>query len=149
MQIPDRPSVIILPFRNLTGDDEHDCLCEGLRIDIQKALVKVSGLFLIAHGSANAVGDEEPRIACGITGVRYALHGSVRRAGENVRFAVDLTDSDSGEIVWADSIDGVLEDTFTLMDEVASRVLTAMNVKLVSGEPARVWHKILAAGLER
>lgn len=140
---PDRPSIVILPFRNLTGDPEQDHIADGLRIDIQNALVKVSGLFLIAVGSAHAFRDNTAEVACRHLGVRYALDGSVRRAGNRVRIALDLTDGSSGRIVWAESFDRTLDDLFELMDEITSRVLTAMNVRLVAGEPARVWHKTL------
>ncbi len=141
--LPDRPSMVILPFRNLTGDAEQDYLGDGLRIDIQNALIKVSGVFLIAAGSAHAFRDNTAEMACCHLGVRYALAGSVRKAGNRVRIALDLTDGSSGQIVWAESFDGALDDTFELMDDITGRVLTAMNVKLVSGEPARVWHKTL------
>jgi len=141
--LPDRPSIVILPFRNLTGDAEQGYLADGLRIDIQNALVKVSGLFLIAVGSAHAFRGNTAPMASRHLGVRYALEGSVRRAGNRVRIALDLTDSSSGQIVWAESFDRMLDDTFQLMDEITGHVLTAMNVKLVAGESAKVWHKTL------
>jgi adenylate cyclase len=141
--LPDRPSVVILPFRNLTGDAKQDYLGDGLRIDIQNALVKVSGLFIIAAGSAHAFRDNTAEVACRHLGVHYALEGSVRRAGNRVRIALDLTDGSSGQIVWAESFDRTLDESFELMDEITGRVLTAMNVKLVAGEPAKVWHKTL------
>jgi adenylate cyclase len=141
--LPERPSIVILPFRNLTGDDEQDYLGDGLRIDIQNALVKVSGLFLIAAGSAHAFRDNTAEVACRHLGVQYALEGSVRKSGNRVRIALDLTDRSSGHIVWAESFDRTLDNSFELMDEITGRVLTALNVKLVSGEPARVWHRTL------
>lgn len=141
--LPDRPSIVILPFRNLTGDPQQDHIADGLRIDIQNALVKVSGVFLIAVGSAHAFRDNTAEVACRHLGVRYALDGSVRRAGNRVRIVLDLTDGSSGQIVWAESFDRTLDDLFDLMDEITGRVLTAMNVTLVAGEPARVWHKTL------
>ena len=76
-------------------------------------------------------------------GVRYALEGSVRRAGNRVRISTTLTDTVLGEIVWAEQFDRELDDAFEVIDEVIGRILTAMNVKLVAGEPARVWHKAL------
>ena len=142
-QLPEKPSIVILPFRNLTEDPEQGYLGDGLRIDIQNALVKVSGLFIIAAGSANAFRENTAEVACRHLGARHALQGSVRGAGNRVRIALDLTDSTSGQIVWAERFDGMLEDTFDLVDDITGRVLTAMNVKLVVGEPAKVWHKTL------
>jgi adenylate cyclase len=141
--LPDRPSIVILPFRNLTGTVEDDYLADGLRIDIQNALVKVSGLFLIAVGTAVAFRENSARMAARHLGVRYVLNGSVRRAGNRVRIALDLTDDATKQIVWAESFDRTANDLFILMDEITGRVLTAMNVKLVAGEPARIWHKTL------
>jgi adenylate cyclase len=141
--LPDRPSIVILPFRNLTGNAEDDFLVDGLRIDIQNALVKVSGLFLIAVGNALAFRGNSARVASRHLGVRYALSGSVRRSGDRVRIALDLADDLSQRIVWAESFDRTVDDVFRLMDEITGRVLTAMNVTLIAGEPAKVWHKTL------
>ena len=143
LPLPERPSIVILPFRNLTGDPEQDYLGDGLRIDIQNALIKVSGLFIIAFGSATAHGGMAPGEAARSLGVRYVLEGSLRQAGNRLRIAATLTDAVSGEIVWAEKYDRVINDTFELMDEITGRILTALNVELVAGEPARVWHKTL------
>ncbi len=143
LPLPERPSIVILPFRNLTGDPEQDYLGDGLRVDIQNALIKVSGLFIIAFGSATAHGGKPAGEAAQSLGVRYVLEGSVRRAGNRLRIAATLTDTVSGEIVWAEKYDRVIKDTFELMDEITGRILTALNVKLVAGEPAKVWHKTL------
>ena len=143
LPLPDRPSIVILPFQNLSDDPQQGFLADGLRIDIQNALVKVSGIFLIAAGSANAIGDHSPQDAAREMGVRYVLEGSVRRVGEQVRISTQLTDCQSGHILWSDLYDRIVEDTFQLLDEITASVLTAINVKLVTGEPARVWHKTL------
>ena len=143
LALPDKPSIVIVPFENLTGDAEQDYLADGLRLDIQNALVKVSGVFLIAAGNANAYRGKPAAEATEGFGVRYALEGSVRRAGNRVRISMTLTDAVSDEIVWAERFDRELEDAFALLDEVTAQVLTAMNVKLVAGEPAKVWHKTL------
>jgi len=139
----DKPSIVILPFENLTGASEQDFLADGLRIDIQNALVKVSGVFLIAAGSANAYRGKPANQATTDLGVRFALAGSVRRAGDRVRISLTLTDEASEEIVWAEQYDRQLDDAFALLDEITGNVLTALNVKLVAGESAKVWHKTL------
>jgi adenylate cyclase len=138
-----KPSIVILPFENLTGDSEHDFLADGLRIDIQNALVKVSGVFLIAAGSANAYRGKPANQATTDLGVRFALAGNVRRAGDRVRISLTLTDEASEEIVWVEQYDRQLDDAFALLDEITGNVLTALNVKLVAGESAKVWHKTL------
>lgn len=139
----DKPSIVILPFENLTGDSEQDFLADGLRIDIQNALVKVSGVFLIAAGSANAYRGKPTNRATTDLGVQFALAGSVRRAGDRVRISLTLTDEASEEIIWAEQYDRQLDDAFALLDEITGNVLTALNVKLVAGESAKVWHKTL------
>jgi adenylate cyclase len=139
----DKPSIVILPFENLSGDSEQNFLADGLRIDIQNALVKVSGVFLIAVGSANTYRGKPASLATTDLGVRFALTGNVRRSGERVRISLTLTDEASEEIVWAEQYDRQLGDAFALLDEITGSVLTALNVKLVSGESARVWHRTL------
>jgi adenylate cyclase len=137
------PSIVIMPFRNLTGDPEKEYFADGLRMDIQNALVKVSGVFLIASGSAYAFrGAAAPDAACTL-GARYALQGTVRAAGEKVRVNAELAEAASGRIVWSEQFDRTMDDSFDLQDEITARVLAAINVKLVLGEQAKVWHKTL------
>jgi adenylate cyclase len=137
------PSIVILPFRNLTGDPVNDYLADGFRMDIQNALVKVSGLFIIASGSAYAFrGIRAEETGCTLN-VQYALQGSIRASGKRVRVSPELTETASGRIVWSDQFDRTLDDSFDLQDEITKRILEAMNVKLIQGEQARVWHKTL------
>ena len=143
LPVVEKPSIILMPFRNLSGDEQQDFLAEGLRIDIQNALIKVSGLFLMAAGTANALrGVSSPNVG-GCLNIRYVLQGTVRTAGQRVRITADLTDTKAGEVVWTEQFDRTMDDTFELQDEIASRILTAMNVKLVAGEQAKIWHKTL------
>ncbi len=90
----DKPSVVIMPFRNLTGDPDMEYFADGLRMDIQNALVKVSGLFLIASGSAYAFRGARPQDAGCTLGATYVLEGSIRAAGKKVRVTADLVGSD-------------------------------------------------------
>jgi adenylate cyclase len=137
------PSIVILPFRNLTGDPANDYLADGFRMDIQNALVKISGLFIIASGSAYAFrGISAEETGCTLN-VQYALQGSIRAAGKRLRVSAELTETASGRIVWSDQFDRTLDDSFDLQDEITERILEAMNVKLIQGEQARVWHKAL------
>jgi len=140
---PDKPSIVVLSFRNLSGDEKQNFLAEGLRIDIQNALTQVSGIFLIAHATASALDGVAPVDVSASTGVRYILQGSVRTSGNRIRVAVVLTDGIAGQVVWSESYDRTLDDSFELQDEITARVLTAINVKLVAGEQARIWHRTL------
>ena len=143
LTLPEKPSVVLLPFRNLTGDEKQDFFAEGLRIDIQNALTQVSGLFLIATGSANALRGTAPQDASDGLGVQYALQGSVRMMGNRVRVTAELMDASADQVVWAEQFDRTLDDSFDLQDEITEKVLTAVNVKLVAGEQAKIWHKTL------
>jgi adenylate cyclase len=139
----DKPSIVIMPFRNLTGDPNMDYFTDGLRMDIQNALVKVSGLFLIASGSAYAFRGAPPQDAACTLGATHALEGSIRMAGRKMRVTVELSEAASGQTILTEQFDRILDDSFDLQDEITGRVLAAINVRLVSGEQAKVWHRTL------
>jgi len=143
-QLPSRPSIVVMPIECISDSAETRHLAQGLRIDIQNALVKASGLFLIAAGSAAAVCDRSAKEAAQILGVQYVLQGQVRRAGNLVRYTAQLVDTVTGNIVWSEQYDRQFSDAFEFLDNIVSDVLTCMNVKLVSGEEARIWHKTLS-----
>jgi adenylate cyclase len=142
-KVPDRPSIIVLPVRNLSGDEAQDFLAEGLRIDIQNALTQVSGVFLIAHATASALEGAMPATVTTSTGARYMLQSSLRTAGNRIRIAVELIDGVEDRVIWSERYDRTLDDSFELQDEITERVLTAINVTLVAGEQARIWHRTL------
>lgn len=143
LTVPERPSIVIVPFRNLTGDPAQECLAEGLRLDIQAALVKITGIFLIAAGSANALRGTDTRTAGAALGVRYALQGSIRRTGQKLRISTELIDVEGGNAIWTDSYDRLFDDGFDVQDEIVEEIITALDVQLLSGEQAKVWHKTL------
>lgn len=143
LQLPEKPSIVLLSFRNLSGDEQQDFLAEGLRLDIQSALTQVSGVFLIAMGTADVFRNATASEAGSNLGVQYALQCSVRSAGSRIRITAELMDTRTGQMVWTEQFDSVMDDTFALQDEITARVLTAMNVKLISGEQAKIWHKSL------
>ncbi|TFH46703.1 MAG: hypothetical protein E4H01_09505, partial [Lysobacterales bacterium] len=142
---PDKPSIVLLPFTFSGEDPAGDAFADGFRIDIQNALVKMSGLFLIAAGAANAFRGKDPIEAARFLGVRYVLEGSVRRSGERVRVNVQLTDTADSMVSWAEQYDRGIDDEFALQDEITERVITALDVKLASGEQARIWRKCLSS----
>jgi adenylate cyclase len=145
LPLPMNPSIIILPFANLGGDDGNDHLATGIRLDVQTALVKISGIFVIAAGPANSyAGRDVPVHQVGNEmGVRYVLEGSVQRTAQHLRVTVRLTDTQDSHVVWAESFNPSLDDPLEIQDEITRQVVTALDVKLVGGEQARVWRKTL------
>ena len=140
-EIPDEPSIAVLPFTNMSSDPEQEFFSDGISEDIITALSKISTLMVIARNSTfvykgkaidiKQVGREQ--------GVRYVLEGSVRKAGERVRVAAQLIDAITGHHLWAERYDRKLEDIFDLQDELTRKVVTALDVQLVLGEQAQLW----------
>lgn len=149
LPLPDRPSIVLLPFTCTGPDPEGTAFADGLRLDIQNALVKMPGVFLIAAGSANALRGVDATEAARRVGVRNALEATVQRQGERVRVNVQLTDTVAGTVTWSERYDRALDHTFELQDEITERVVTTLDVKLASGEQARIWHKCLIAPKSR
>jgi TolB-like protein len=137
--LPDKPSIAVLPFQNLSGEPEQEYFADGIVEDIITALSRMRWLFVIARNSSfvykgqavdvKQVGRE--------LGVRYVLEGSVRKAAGRVRITGQLIDTASGAHFWADRFDGGLEDIFELQDQVASRVVGAIAPKLEQAEIER------------
>ena len=142
-QMAGLPSIALLPFKTATPDDAS--LADGLRVDLQQALVKMSGLVLMAVGTTNTYRNKDvaPQQAAAEMGVRYIVEGFVQRAGEQARITVSLVDGRSGEALWSEHYDRALDGTFEVQDEITERIVTALDVKLLSGEQARVWRKTL------
>ena len=140
--LPARPSIVILPFKAIGDDhDASEAFAEGLRIEVQNALTKMSGVFLLGVGSALAMRGWSPADAAARAGVRYVLEGSVQRSGNQLRVSVQLTDAVAGAVVFSESYDRALDHEFALQDEITSCIVATLDVKLVSGEQARIWHK--------
>ncbi len=144
LPLPEKPSIVLLPFAAVADDAEAQAFASGLRLDIQNALVKMSGLFLIAAGTANAFRGVPAAEAATRLGVRHALDGSVQRKGEQVRVHVQLIDAANNVVLWSEQYDRQLNEGFALQDEITERVVTTLDVKLASGEQARVWRKCLS-----
>lgn len=139
------PSIAILPFRTPTADLEQICLADGLRTDIQWALAKIAGLVLIGFGTTNTYRNKDvtPQQAAAEMGVRYLLEGFVQKSGDRARITVSLIDGSSGHVMWTEHYDRVLDDALEVQDEITEKVVTALDVKLLSGEQAKVWRKTL------
>ena len=145
LPLPNRPSIVLLPF-TVAGDErgESEALAEGLRLDIQNALTKMSGVFLVAAASANALRGWSGTEAASRVGVRYVLEATVQRSADQVRVSVQLTDAVAGTVPWSERYDCALDRNFALQDEITARIVTALDVRLASGAQARIWHKCLA-----
>ena len=137
--LPNKPSIAVLPFQNMTGDPEQEYFADGMVEEIITALSRFNALFVIARNSSftykgravdvKQVGRE--------LGVRYVLEGSVRKAGNRVRITGQLIDTTNGAHLWADRFDGALEDIFDLQDDVTSSVVGAIAPKLEQAEIER------------
>src|SRR5215472_6129072 len=118
LPVPDKPSIAVLPFLNLSGDPEQDYFADGMVEEIITALSRIRWLFVIARNSTFAYKGQavDVKRVGGELGVRYVLEGSVRKGGNRVLIAAQLIDADTGAHLWADRFDGTLEDIFDLQD---------------------------------
>jgi adenylate cyclase len=143
LPLPDKPSLAVLPFQNLSGDAEQDYFVDGVVEEIITAIARLPWLFVIARNSSftykgkvvdvKQIGRE--------LGVRYLLEGSLRKAGNRVRITGQLIDAISAAHIWADRFDGALDDIFELQDQVASSVVGAIEPKLRQSEIERAGRK--------
>jgi len=143
LPLPDKPSLAVLPFQNLSGDPEQEYFVDGVVKEIITAISRLPWLFVIARNSSFAYKGKSPDIrqVGRELGVRYVLEGSLRKAGNRVRISGQLIDTATGAHIWADRFDGALDDIFALQDEVASRVAGAIEPKLRQSEIERAARK--------
>jgi TolB-like protein/class 3 adenylate cyclase len=138
--LPDKPSIAVLPFMNISDDPNQEYFADGMTDDLITDLSKVSGLFVIARNSVftykgRAVNVQEVGRDLG---VRYVLEGSVRRAGDRVRINAQLIDATSGHHLWAERYDRDYTNVFAVQDEVIGRIVSALEVKLTSAEQTQL-----------
>jgi TolB-like protein/class 3 adenylate cyclase/tetratricopeptide (TPR) repeat protein len=139
LAIPDKPSIAVLPFQNMSGDPEQEYFADGLVEDIITALSRFKSLFVIARNSSFSYKSKSPdvREVGRELGVRYVLEGSVRKSANRVRITGQLVDSLSGTHLWADHFDGTLEDVFVLQDRVTETVVNAIAPRVEQAEIER------------
>ena len=137
--LPEKPSVAVLPFKNLSGDEKDGLIAKGLTEDIITALSRVQELFVIASASSATYEGKTVKInqVSEELGVRYILDGSVQRYKDRLRFTVQLVDAVAGHQMWADRFDRKAEDLFVLQDDLVRRIIVELQVKLTDGENAR------------
>ena len=138
--LPEKPSVAVLPFKNLSGDEKDGLIAKGLTEDIITALSRVQELFVIASASSFAYEGKTVKISqvSEELGVRYILDGSVQRSKDRLRVTAQLVDAVEGHQLWADRFDPTAEDLFVLQDDIVRRILVELQVKLTDGEFARI-----------
>ncbi len=138
--VPDKPSIAVLPFDNMSGDAEQEYFSDGMTEDLITDLSKISGLFVIARNSSFAYKGKATRVQDigRELGVRFVLEGSIRKAGNRVRITAQLVDADSGGHLWADRFDRELTDIFATQDEVVHKIVAALAIKLTRREEQRL-----------
>jgi adenylate cyclase len=143
LALPDRPSITVLPFQNMSGDPEQEYFADGMVEDIITALSRFKELFVIARNSSFVYKGKAVDIqhVARELGVRYVLEGSVRKAGNRVRITGQLIDAATRSHIWADKFDGSLEDVFTLQDGITESVVGALAPSLHKAELERARRK--------
>jgi len=139
LPLPDKPSIAVLPFANMSGDPEQEYFADGMVEEIITALSRIRWLFVIARNSTFTYKGRavDVKQVGGELGVRYVLEGSVRKGGGRVRITAQLIDTTNGAHLWADRFDGALEDVFDLQDKVAISVAGVIEPALQAAEIAR------------
>jgi TolB-like protein/Flp pilus assembly protein TadD len=141
--LPDKPSIAVLPFTNMSDDPKQEYFSDGMAEDLITDLSKISGLFVIARNSVFQYKGKPvdiKRISREL-GVRYVLEGSVRRAEEKIRINAQLIDASTGGHLWAERYDGTLEDVFSLQDKITAKIVAALAIKLGGTEAVHLAHK--------
>lgn len=141
--LPDKPSIAVLPFVNMTDDPKQEFFSDGLTEDIITALSKHPKLFVIARNSSSTYKGKPVKVhqVAEDLGVRYVLEGSIQRSGDRVRITGQLIDAFKGHHIWSERYDKELKDLFSIQDDITKNIITAVHVKLTEGERARVFAK--------
>ncbi len=139
LPLPDKPSIAVLPFVNMSEDPKQEYFSDGMTEDVITGLSKLSGLFVIARNSVFTYKGRavKPEQVSRELGVRYVMEGSVRKAGKRVRITAQLIDANTGYHLWAESYDGELKDVFALQDSITLQIVTALAPKLTTEEHSR------------
>lgn len=138
--LPERPSVVVLPFNNMSRDPDQEYFSDGITEDIITDLSKAAGLFVIARNSAFVYKDKRFSVpdVCRELGVKFALEGSIRKAGNRVRVTAQLIDGSSGGHLWAERYDRELTDIFAVQDDITRQIVAALQVTLSEAEKSRI-----------
>jgi TolB-like protein len=143
LPLPDKPSIAVLPFANMSGDPEQEYFADGMVEEITTAISRLPWLFVIARNSSFTYKGKavDVKQVARELGVRYVLEGSVRKAGNRVRITGQLIDTSTGAHIWAERFDGALDDIFELQDQVASGVVATIEPRIRLAEIERASRK--------
>ncbi|MEO3431201.1 adenylate/guanylate cyclase domain-containing protein [Pelagibius sp. CAU 1746] len=136
LPLPDKPSIAVLPFDNLSGDPEQEYFADGMTEDLITDLSKIAGLFVISRNSSFFYKDKAVQVhkVAEDLGVRYVLEGSVRRAGDQVRINTQLIDATTGGHIWAERYDRDLENIFAVQDAILEQIVQALELHLTDND---------------
>jgi adenylate cyclase len=143
LPLPDKPSIAVMPFLNMTGDQNQEFICIGMSESLIMALSKVPQLFVIARDSTLSYKGKTANVAqvSEELGVQYVLEGSILRAGERLRVTAQLIDAIKGQHLWAERYDREPRDLFGILDDITKNIVTALHVNIIWGESARILSK--------
>ena len=143
LPLPDKPSILVLPFINMSNDPEQEYFSDGITEDITSDLSKISSLFVISRNSAFTYKGKATKVQdlSREMGVRYVLEGSVRKAGERIRITVQLIDATTDHHLWAERYDRSLTDIFALQDEIVQKIVTTLKLQLTLQEQGWIVRK--------
>ncbi len=141
LPLPDKPSIAVMSFDNMSGDREQEFFADGMAEEIITALSKISQLRVIARNSTFVYKGQaiDLRRVANELGVRYVMEGSIRKGGDRLRITAQLIDASDGSHVWAERFDRTIDDLFDIQDEITKEIVTALRIKLTDGEEARLW----------
>ena len=145
LALPDRPSIAVLPFNNMSGDASQAFFSDGITEDIISALCRLKGFFVIARNTAFTYKDRptDIRIIGRELGVRYVLEGSVRKAGGQIRVTAQLLEAETGNHLWAEHYDRDLQDIFAIQDQITASIVGRIGPELLAAEYARMNRRAL------
>jgi len=141
--LPDKPSIAVLPFNNLSGDPTQDYIADGITENIISALSKISEMFVIASNSTFTYKGKPVKVqqVSEQLGVRYVVEGSAQKIKDRVRITAQLIDATTGHHLWSEKYDRDMKDLFALQDEITHKIIVELQVKLTEGEQVRLSHK--------
>ncbi|MFA9421621.1 MAG: adenylate/guanylate cyclase domain-containing protein [Gammaproteobacteria bacterium] len=140
LSIPDKPSIAVLPFTNMSGDPQQDYFADGITEDLTTDLSKISGLFVVARNSSFVYKGRsvDVRTVSSELGVRYVLEGSVRRSNDQIRINAQLIDGVDGGHIWAERFDGTMANVFSLQDNVNRKIVSALKINLTADDEKKL-----------
>jgi adenylate cyclase len=143
LPLPDKPSIAVLAFDNLSGDPEQEYFSDGISEEIISALSRTDQLFVIARNSSFTYKGKPVNVkqVSRELGVRYVLEGSVRKSEDRIRITAQLIDATTGHHLWSERYDRDLKDIFEVQDQITMKIVTALQVEITEGEQMRMWAK--------